>query len=804
MADPARKQKDAITPDIRPDLRVIDGGGETTPDRPASLQALSDQELKPDEMATDASVPEQEETPAGPWRYNPDPEDNKQNIGFVRRVFRNKRWLTGAGVGVGLISIPVILLSLLPLKLEMFIKNITTISFIVPGTSINIRLEELITRSLAARAIMAANPNDPTAQLVFCKGGGIACSLFQTYTTDYYEKKLGITLDVDVDGRVELGGRAAKWNITIQPGETNIDGVVETIKKNSNREMKRFIKEEVNKQGKHHSYVQRFITRQLIQKKLGVVFWRGPPFVEKTVNSYETAKTNIKAAIVKATLGRVAPRLATYLTCLQGDIDVCKKLNTDYSKTVSTVPNNPADAEGVDTDSGEYKAAQAEYDAKVAATDGLGDIDIGDDAAKDAVKGLITKRILAVAGGGVAIAGVLDLIFSAIESLDQGALEQIWFDMSNQTYMGFSTEVITAYEKWKAGDMDIATFEVLNELFNNAEKSPLQQAENGGLVDTSEGITTKCAGVNGVDGEDVDTKLKPGQLICDEQKITRDYSLAFTENPTWKVLAEVAPIWNNTVGLGFDFVNGVASAFLGAIPGFNQLMGLVGGAAEPIITWMVGLIFEPPLVGTVADGARNYVGLSGGIRGTQNLIMQEGVSADGSTLGGGGGPLSEDQVLAIVNDADKNRKEHFDSQPLLARIFSLDLTGSFAQRFVSKLPTSVGLLAKLPLSAFGQLFNGTAASAATTADTINPFGLPMYGYALNDSVLKADPSIYTEEYCAVTAKARLDSYSKKDGDIIPIYHKSDPCALEKIVVGTALTAAGVTDDPYSLKPLEDS
>lgn len=805
MADPARKIDPDIEPDIRPDLRAIPGGGQTTPQR-ASLRVVNNREMNPDKPST-ASVPEREATASnvirGPWQDNTEPEENiKKKPGFIMRVFRNHRWLTGAGVGVGLISIPVLLLSLLPLKLEMFIKNITEISVTVPGTAIDIRLEEIIIRALATRAIMAANPGDPEAGLIFCKGGGIACSLFTTYTTEYYEKKLGITFKAEVDGRVEIGGRASKWTV-IQPGETDLDGVVKKIEVGSNKEMKKIIKEHVNTHAKHHSWIDRYVTRKLIQKRLGVVWWRGPPFVEKAVNKYETAKANIKTAIVKATLGRVAPRLATYLTCMTGDIEVCKKLRTAYSSTASTVPKNPDDVEGVDKDSAQYKADKAEYDAKVKAASGIGDVKVGADVPEGPIKGFITKRILAFAGGGVAIAGVLDLIFGAIESLDEGALEQIWYDMSTQVYMGFSAEIITAYEKWKAGDMDLGTLEVLNELFNNAEKAPLEQAENGGLTDTSKGVTTKCAGVDGVDGEEVNTTLKPGQLVCDEQKIVRDYSSAFTDNPVWKVLAEVAPIWNGTVGVGFDFVNGVTGAFLGAIPGFNQLMGLVGGLAEPLITWMIGLVFEPPLVGTEATGPQNYTALSAGIRATQNSTMEEGVNDDGTAGGGGGGVLTDPEVSAIYTKAEKENKEYFDNQPLLARIFSLDLSGSFAQKFISQLPTSISSLARLPMASLGQVFSGTSASAANTSTAaLNPFGMPIYGYALNDPVLHADPSTYTEEYCKASAAERAASYSKEDGDIVPVYHKSDPCALEKLVVGSALTAEGVTDDKYSLKPLE--
>ncbi|HWT39986.1 MAG TPA: hypothetical protein VN081_01770, partial [Dongiaceae bacterium] len=64
--EPARKPDYDIEPDTRPDLRVIDGGGETTPDRPArgNLRAVSDAEQQGDfnpGAGSEPSVREQEQ-----------------------------------------------------------------------------------------------------------------------------------------------------------------------------------------------------------------------------------------------------------------------------------------------------------------------------------------------------------------------------------------------------------------------------------------------------------------------------------------------------------------------------------------------------------------------------------------------------------------------------------------------------------------------------------------------------------------------------------------------------------------------
>jgi len=101
-------------------------------------------------------------------------------------------------------------------------------------------------------------------------------------------------------------------------------------------------------------------------------------------------------------------------------------------------------------------------------------------------------------------------------------------------------------------------------------------------------------------------------------------------------------------------------------------------------------------------------------------------------------------------------------------------------------------------------FGGQAANAATAVSS--PFGLPIYGYAPGDPVLQADPGIYTEEECRNLAAAREESYTRNSDTVkispLPIYTKSDPCALEKVTVGSMLINEGVYNDEHSLPSID--
>lgn len=790
--EPQRKYQEDIEPNIRPNLTSIQGGGESTPGR-ANLRAVKKLEENPDGAASGESVSDRESSPSGasnviqgPWANNT--TSQSINAKIPGRFKGAKKWVLGGGLGLGVLAIPILLLLLFfPLKLEMFIKNITSIASSVPEYAVQQRMEYLVTRALAVRLLMSVNnTSEADGKLVFCNNAGVACSLFATYSTDYFEKKLGITMEVEANGRTRLGGRAQSWNISLGKEDGyNIEGPMRQIQ--SNAEMRAFIKKEVYEKGKNYSVLTRYITRKLLMKKFGVVFWRGPPKLEQTANRLADARANIKANIVKGTTGKISPRLAIYLTCLQ-DTSTCSNLRSKLSASLKA-PKEP------DPDSDNYEQEKRAYDKYEASKSILEGTNITDADAKGPLKGIISKKVIGAIGGGAAAIGVVDLIMSAIDSIDDGALEKIWYDMSTQTYVGFSTEMQVINDKLKLGELDTDTVAAAFALVENAEQSPLNQVESGQQIDTSEGITTYC---NGPNESKVATKLEPGQVVCSDQRVVRDYVSGLASDPGWATLAAVADGWSETIGRLYDVAGEAIGAVLQAIPGFSALMDLASGAIEPVVDWFIGLIFEPPAVGYDASGADNYTALSAGIRVENNATMEEGVDDDGTAMGGGGALLTDEQVAAITEAQRQSELNEFNNQSAIARIFDTSSRFSFINQLALRMPTSLSGFAHLSLNSLGTALSGSSASALS-AEANNPFNIPIYGYALNDPALSAEPGTYTEEYCQQTADARAASLSSKSSGSIETYGVSDPCALEKMVVGTALTAEGVHDDPYSLK-----
>lgn len=732
-----------------------------------------------------------------------------EGTGFIDRVKRNKKWFATGGIaGIG-IAVPVLILSAMPLKLEMYIQNITSIATSVPGYATERRLEYLITRALAVRLFQVANSvGEADAKLIFCKNGGVGCALFATYSGNYFEKKFGITIEATRNGG-RLGGAASSWDIALDRNQLggSFEGVTRRISNHS--EMRALIKKEVDNKTKN--VIARFAGKKLLMMRYGVKNWRGPPKIENKVdefaNKIDNARSNVKSTIYKATIGKVSPRLALYMSCLT-DASACDKLREKLLNDVSLNEPDPDD-EKYEGDGGDeqYEKDKAKYEAQKAVIEGTSNPDADGDSGGP-LKRVLTKKVLAIAGGAGAVVGILDMVFSAVGAIGDGAMEEIWYDLSSQTYIGFANEVMIINEKWKAGDMDADTMAALFELFENAESSPLAQAENGLTVDTTQGITVECN--SGVDdsGDPVKElmKLEPGELVCEDQQVVRDYTEMFQTNPALATLNTVAAGWNNSIGAVIDTIGDGIGAFLSALPGFNELMALVGGAVEPFINWLVGLIFEPPATGEGASSSDNYLALSAGIRTTENAMFEEGVDDEGLALGGGGEVLTNEEVAVITEEWRTSEEEHYNSQPLLAKLFDVSLSGSFAQRMVASVPTSWGALLGMPSTSFSQLFNGTKSFAASTSQsTINPFNLPMYGYSPDDPVFTSDPSIYNEAYCKASAEARKNSLTlDKTISPIKIYTVTDPCALEKMIVGAELFANGQRDDENSLQDIRST
>ena len=805
-----------------------------TPDYPDVEKGLSDLEnFNRDNAAdVDKSIAEREQEPSGGIINNFTGEKNKTK---VKGKFLGKKsaWgLVGGIGGVGLIG--GIFFFVMSLQGNMFLENITKVASQVPGYAAERRTEYMMTRLLAMHLLRTASgtagaDHDVDAKLVFCKNASVSCSLFATYGANYFDNIIDISIKNSSDdivkmtltpkGRTTLGGNARSWDLDIDRnlGDGQFTRTVTTLRSNS--EAKLWVKDRVNTNLKTKNFMVRYLARLVLMKKYGITHWRA---FERTANNLTEMKTKVKASILRNTAGKVSKRMSLYLGCLtdettctklkdglRGDASVAQdKANAAQDEIDKLDPDNPdydKEKSRLEKDKQKFEKMKAGIDDLTGSTADLSDADIDSGSTKK----IIMKRIGAIAGG-VGVILTLDAVFGAIEALDSGAIDQIVADIRSYTYIGFAygdeTGIAPNVSKLMAGDADLESYGVLMSLFDGASESPLMQYENG-LISAeqvaSSSFTRKCDSENGP----VQTTLQKGQLVCPERVIYTPGGIsdAARSIPGWGVLSSIASGWNSSIGGVIDWAMTLVGDAINAIPGVTWLTERMEELTGPIIEWIMGLFFSPPEVGFEVSGADNYDAFSGGIWTSQNSLMEEGAGTDGKAYGGGGAVLTDTQVAAITKEVQLDELEDFNSQSLIARIFNPSLSGSFAQRFIAMIPTSAGSLLSFPTTSFSYAFNSSSNNAsAALGSSVNPFNIARYGYAVDDPALTADPSIYTDAYCAETAAAREESYGYHP-DIyagFSTYTVSDPCALEKMVVGTMLQAEGVTDDKHSLNQLD--
>ena len=708
------------------------------------------------------------------------------------------------------------------MKLDVFLEPVIEKMSQIPEYAIEQRVEYMVTRWITMMAMKEAYPGDDN--IVFCKGGGLLCHLGSTKYSAWFTKKLdakfekhgrGVKVVLNATGKTGLGGHATEFSLSLENiGDKDVGKVSHTVSRQlkGHREARRIVNQMV-KQAHGRNYLLRFVSKRILYRKYGIK--RFNILSDKTSRNIAERKAKIKASIIKNTAGRLSSRLAIYIGCFQGgdSLDCQKtidKVSDEFDKKIQDAQDEvDKHAEG----SEERKQAQEKLDKLKTKKEGVVGIKSATDGTEAVGKKLSTE-IIKKAMGPIAAAGALDFVFGAVGALDNKILETISKDRMAQAGISLmfdgSGSPILAKDQMKLGDLDAETYGIIASMMDGAEQSGFFQLfyGNAASILSSDGFILPC---EGPDGKEVLTKLAPGEAVCPENKIVRDFS-GLKKQPWWPPLAGVADAWNHSIGKIYDAIDSVTGIILGPlldavkhIPGFKEIADIFLDLMISLLDWFIGT----PLLGIDAKGVTNYEVGSGGIQAIATSTAEYGQDPDnqaGPANGTGGEVLSDQQMMAIINEKEQQRLDDFESQTMFARIFDPSLYGSAANRFFASTMQHSSSKVKFLLSTPAQIINAFTPKRASANSSqielmkLKAFGLPTYGYA-DKTVFEADPATYTPEFCAASAKAREDSLGldQSRGDLVPTYKKTDPCALEKVVGGMLATAADDTENPLYVK-----
>lgn len=427
---------------------------------------------------------------------------------------------------------------------------------------------------------------------------------------------------------------------------------------------------------------------------------------------------------------------------------------------------------------------------------------------KEIAQKIESEALEKFADKAVPIVGQINL---AAQVLDKAAnlpkkLSRWGSDISKAATAAVFVSWVAAADEAKEGNTDAKAYGSLvsalgdnagdaDHLSQPAESSPLYQDILGNqntktsLLDIFNPSSALAAPATTPSGYTCDDKtpVPAGELVCPEEKIGNTNSiLGFVDKlfatPPFNILKEAAGVWQSTVGRGLGFVSSIFGDIISAVPGVSQLQDKIGELAGNFIQEIGKKVFHTA-VGPNMSGGRLFNVLAAGA---------DGIGGDFAQYGLGGSVLTPGQVAEIENSQAELKQQEFSQKPFFARMFSTSDTSSMISHLALATPTNtvaaaqkgLGSVLTNPMATIFSSFGTMFTTKRTYAATVKPdaFGLPQFGYALNDNSVNIDGNLLTKEYCTKMNKDWANSVEIDELTGLDIHKTTNPCLLESATV----------------------
>jgi hypothetical protein len=320
--------------------------------------------------------------------------------------------------------------------------------------------------------------------------------------------------------------------------------------------------------------------------------------------------------------------------------------------------------------------------------------------------------------------------------------------------------------------------------------SPLYNAYFGSDTPTTASIfSSLLPGTASADGEAMDIPCDDGSLLPKRQLVCPE--MHFDQNGS-KVASAVSDTLNLVPGLSAvtgwisKIISAPASALgslIEKIPGVDTVMGWAGDLVGGPLSWVMDKLITTP-------------GVDSGARQIDMVIAGAEKAGADATKAVGGVTGSTAAVNAIQNEAVAEAKAQFDSQPLLARMFSTSSPYSFISRLAIAMPTNLvtaahsGLASLLtdPFSRLTSLVSTAFSPQNVFADSTVPEQFGITQYVFPESAMPNDPEAYWDANCQgdfMTPWLNSQQFNDKTGEADA--HTPNPCLL----IQATTQAAGV-------------
>jgi hypothetical protein len=732
---------------------------------------------------------------------------NRENLTKAGQFLgRNKKkaGISGA-IGVLLTSAIFGFLSLLPLKLESFIKNVYNHEFGRSEHYAERRVDRIVYRFIYEKTA-GTIATDP----LFTNGGPLSV-LYKNWAQSNYLQKLETSKNIKIKagprGTIEVTVADETKPVSLS-SESDLAQYLDKgpLKAKAARNaISAYAREET----KWFQVLKRHHLRKWMRSSLRISHFGIKEQTDQQAKGTDpAAQTPTDQALALGPDEVIAATEAEGISAIVGGADNLKNdvRTPDASGLPSgvapdPVSNTPADSAGKSAATDELKASVAEVQkasdtaSKSAIRDGI------DKLLQQVATDSITKAMSATATRAVPIAGWVALASDIDNFMWNGHIRNLLIFLHSAQYASVFVEFASVEDQFKAGKLsgqqvsDVMTRIADIEKSNAFQRIYLNQ-DTGQKIDSSKGVNNSIG----------NPLIQSSSPTCDATYFLKEISgnagpaptsvssadfwtytyRSFAANPTTPIhtpLCLIHPI--------VKFISGVAGTligdaiklgtwvpihvidFIGGLFGNSkvskELFNSASSAAAQGMIWTMTQVFVP-----AATGRETKAPLGNAIDAGGDVLAQ-GYTRD--TLGGKA--ITYQQASTQMAMIDQQQRQDLGQQGLVASLFSMDSTHSFASRFTGMMPatpsdaasragtTAVAMIAN-PIKFFSSLSLSflPASSAANLTD--DPYGIQQYGY--DESELDQPLALPTRDIAGPpdsTGKAtgpdgKIDSYDCVD------------------------------------------
>ncbi len=798
--------------DPRPQLKALEGGGESSETKSGHLKSVDSDKPTRDELGGAEKEPDESAAgsfyKAGKAQLSP--------TGFLRApmtVFgtRRKKVVAGGAVGGIIVTASIfIFLSLIPLKIMHIVNNLQNRFYATSENAIQKQTDVIFKRYIREKVLPSYRNCGTTISRdcsVIVSGSNPVSNLYKTWANARIENKLA-----DNHG-IEFQKRPSGWYmITPSTGTrgVNIGGEGERLDNAFQKANRSDIRKAVKAETKWHQMYYRYKVGKLLEQKYGIK--RCIIFCTPRDALADKKDERIRAAKIYMSQRVLVPRTETLRIAFECLIANC--VADDTKPTEAEPGKNGAlhgTAENPDTDT-RIREGLVIRAGTYGITDAAAIQKIVDDYNGMSEKGYqkyILEKLFGVTVAGrlsnaVPVAGWIDFVARLINTASDSSR-----NLKKLSYLTNSTAAVSTFamyrtytDEMKTGNVNAEELGSFVQSLDSGDRGTKEDPQVGGNVGAegtplysalfqSESEPTATAGSKSLISNLLSNKVlaatsqgsnqsakefiykcnndqpvRKDRLVCSEEVMGTGNRYAdiisdALSTPPFNVLKEVSDLWLKTVGQVFDLAN----AIFGKV--FQAAMKVAEASckipfADNSVPYCIAARLVKENATAIMQAVANWLipnpfstNMSGGRTFDMMAAGADVAGNDSAHTTLGGKKISDQQVATIVDEQRQNELQDYKNQPLIARVFDTESQYSPVSKLAMSMPlgagsvrTSTASIFSNPLNKLGSAFSSIFSPNHVLAAAPASDPFGVTQYGYPQGSIPENPEAYWDKNCS--------------------------------------------------------